>query len=144
MADLAITAANVKASANSTTNSGIAGEAITAGQPVYSDASDEKKLKLADSNDLDLTNVIGIALNDAAADQPVNYVRKDPSLTIGATVAIGEVYVLSSTAGGVAPVADLSAGQEAVIMGVGISTTQIAVDFSGNDLPLRSKALIVA
>jgi hypothetical protein len=130
MADLSITAANVLMSAAGKKSEGIAGEAISAGQPVYKDSSDGNKLKLTDANAAGKRGVVGIALNDAATGQPVHFCISDPALAIGATVSIGYVAILSATPGGIAPVADAASGMEVVILGVGVSTTAIRCNFN--------------
>lgn len=125
MANLAITAANVIASATSLKGAGTAGAAVTRGQPLYIDATDGNKLKPADANvSLALATVVGIALNDAAAGQPVNYVFSDSDFQSGGAMAVGAVYVLSATAGGIADVADLATGMFPVVLMVAKSATK--------------------
>lgn len=126
--DLSITAANVTPSVNAVIRDGIAGAAITAGQPLYRDPTDSYKLKLADANSATaaVRTMCGIAINSGASGTRVNYVVSDPALVIGATVANGTVYVLSATAGGIAPLADLTTGWYAFIIGLGTSTTTVA------------------
>jgi hypothetical protein len=128
MADLSITAANVLAGAGSTKVNGTAGATITAGQVVYLDSSDNK-LKLAD-NDSATAAVrvpVGIALHASLNGQPLTYLSRG-SITIGATTAIGTVYCLSSTAGGICPSADIASGDYNTILGIGTSVTAIDVN----------------
>ena len=125
MANLSITAANVLASAAAQKERGTAGATITAGQPLYKDSSDSDKLKPAQAT-ASKQGFVGIALNGAASGQPVEYVTRDTELTIGATVAVGIVYVLSATAGAICPHADLTTGDYGVVVGIGISTTKIS------------------
>lgn len=141
--DLSITATSVTPSANAVTRQGVAGAAITAGKLLYIDTADSNKLKLADADSATAAArvVCGIAINSAAAGAPVTYVISDPALIIGATVANGTVYVLSATAGGIAPVADLTSGWYAYVVGVGTSTTTIA--FRADRInPLRSTTVM--
>lgn len=128
MADLVITAASVAAGAGSTRENGTAGASITAGQVVYKDASDSNKFKLADNDSATaaVRSVYGIALHAAASGQPLTVLTQGP-ITIGATTAVGEVYCLSSTAGGICPHADIGAGDYNTIIGIGTSTTVIDV-----------------
>lgn len=99
---------------------------MTAGQLVYLDAG---FLKLTDCNlSAAAAKVTGVAINSGGAGQHINYVTKDPSLAIGATVAIGTVYISSSTAGGIAPSADATTGHFVTVVGVGVSTTRINFD----------------
>lgn len=123
MADLVITPASVVAGTGAKTESGIAGAVITAGQVVYKDAADNKfKLADTDSATAAARSPYGIALNGAAANQPVT-VLVSGSITIGAAVTAGVFYYLSGTAGGICPVADVAAGDYPCIIGVGISAT---------------------
>ena len=124
MADISITAANVIAS-NGANGGGIAGETITQGQVLYVDSTDSGRLKKADANASAATKVpVGIALNAASAGQPVQYSNLDPSLTVGATLNIGDVLYLSNTAGGItATYGDLSSGSAVIVLGVMTTTT---------------------
>jgi hypothetical protein len=130
MVDISITAASVlpgTESEGAQFEAGIAGAAITAGQALYLDSS-TGTYKLADNNDTSaaLAVVRGIALHAAASGQPIKLQTRGP-ITIGATVASGSVYVLSATAGGIAPVADLATGNRCTILAVGMngSTTRV-------------------
>lgn len=144
MADLTITAASVLMSAVGKSVTGIAGAAITAGDALYKDAADSNKLKLADADGAAaLRAVCGIALNDAAAGQPVEYCISDSALVIGGTVSIGYIAILSGVAGAICPAADAAAGDEVVIIGVGVSTTALKVNFVSPS-PLRAGAVIPA
>ena len=129
MADLTITAASVIAGSTATKETGTAGASITAGQVVYKDASDSGKFKLADNDSATAAarTVYGIALHAASSGQPLTVLKSGP-ITIGATTAVGTVYMLSSTAGGIAPVADAGSGDYVTVLGVGTSTTVIEVN----------------
>lgn len=128
MADLAITAANVLPGSNAVLDkTRNAGAAITAGQAVYLDSSN--LWQLADANGAAaLRQATGIAVNNAAANQPIA-VQTAGDITIGGTVTVGSVYVLSANAGGVAPVGDLASGWYTNVLGIGKSTTVIALQF---------------
>lgn len=130
--DLSITAANLAPSSAAVMRDGVAGVAITAGQLVYKDTADNK-LKLADANGASalIRTPIGIASNSAGIGQNVRYILSDPALTIGGTVSNGAVYVLSATAGGVAPVADLTTGWYPCVVAVGISSTVVSFRAAG-------------
>jgi hypothetical protein len=119
MANLAPTPASVVASAYADKDVGIAGATIAAGDVLYKDASDSNKLKLAQSDgSLAEAQVAGIALNGGGAGQPIHYVKKDPQLTIGATMTAGIIYILSATPGKIAPSADILSGDYATVIGV--------------------------
>lgn len=118
MADLVITAASVLASAQASKAQGIAGAAITAGQPIYRDTADldaynRGKVKLADANGASaaVQTCEGIALHAAASGQPIEYATLDPDFTHGLTgVLPGDCVILSSGAGALCLVADLASG----------------------------------
>lgn len=128
MADLSITAANVAAGTGAVKETGTAGATITAGQAVYKDASDSGKFKLADNDSATaaVRSFYGIALHGASSGQPLTVLKEGP-ITIGATTAVGVVYCLSSTAGGICPNADIATGDYNTVIGVGTSTTVIQV-----------------
>lgn len=126
MADLVITAANVVAGNGASRRDGTAGEAITAGQVVYLDAADQR-YKLADCDAAAaLRSPRGIALNGAAAGQPIEVLTEGP-VTIGAVLTAGTAYYLSGTPGGIAPVADLATGDYPTIVGIATSASVLDV-----------------
>ena len=131
MSDVSITAANVIAGANAKKRPGRAGATITAGQVVYEDSSDSSDFKLADANASAATaNPVGIALHGASDGQPLTIVTEDDDFTPGGTLSLSAgadsgVYVLSGTAGGIAPMDDLAAAMYPVIIGVAKSTTKM-------------------
>jgi hypothetical protein len=124
MADLTITAASVLKSASAGQTAGIAGAAITQGQLLYVDTTDSNKMKLADADASASSFVSGVALTAAAAGQPVVYLTTG-QYTVGATVAVGAAYYVSTTAGAICLESDLSTGDFATFIGFGVSTTQI-------------------
>ncbi len=127
MTDLVITAANVEAVPTTVPlKFGIAAEAITAGQAVHKLTSDGLiYLSDADHATVAKRTVNGVAMNSAAAGQPVGYAGPGDTINIGATLTQGEIYVLSGAAGGVAPEADLSSGEQVCIIGVGLSAANM-------------------
>jgi hypothetical protein len=127
MSDLSITAANVVSGSGSRIIHGTAGATLTAGQVVYLDsATSTYKLADTDSATAAVRVPAGITLNAAASGQPVSVHVSGP-LTIGATVAVGDVYYLSGTAGGLAPFADVAAGDYPCIIGICPSTSVLDV-----------------
>lgn len=128
MADLTITAANVVKGADANYETGTAGAAITAGQSVYKDTSDSNKWKLASSattSALAGSGGIGISLHAASSGQPV-VVQTSGTVTIGATLTVGQVYVVSaSAAGGIAPFTDLNTNNYVTLLGYGDTTANI-------------------
>lgn len=126
MADLTITAANVLKGTGAVCKTGVAGAAITAGQVLALNSSDQLVLADCDHATAALRSPVGIALHAAGAGQPVTYLEEGP-ITIGAVVAASVAYYLSPTAGGICPEADVASGDYGVFLGFGISTTQIRV-----------------
>ncbi len=103
----------------------VAGETITAGQPVYQNSSSLAIYK-ADANASDPAyKVIGISENGAAAGQPISVCESDPAFTPGCTMAIGDVVILSATAGGITEAANKASGWFVSSLGVAYSTTQM-------------------
>jgi hypothetical protein len=126
MADLTITAGNVVPNqAGLKDENGYAGVAITAGQAVVLNAAGLWVLADAD-NVCYTTDRFGIALNGASANQPIR-VQVGGKITAGGTVAVGIIYCVSATAGGICPSADLTTGKYVTILGTGISATEIAL-----------------
>jgi hypothetical protein len=125
MTDLVITAASVVKGTGAKTIPGILGGTVIAGQTVYRDATSKKFLASdSDSATAGVRELVGIALNGGAINQPV-VVQTEGPITIGATVVVGTVYVNSDTPGGIMPAADLEAGDYVSVVGIGISATQI-------------------
>jgi hypothetical protein len=127
MSDLVITAASV-VSASAKRVTGVAGAAITAGQVVYLDpASGTYKLADCNSGTAAARSPAGIALNGAAAGQPLVVVTSGP-ITTGATITAGVAYYLSATPGGICPVADLTTGCFPVVLGFATSASVLTLD----------------
>lgn len=129
MTDLVITAANVECvPTTSPVKWGTAAEAITAGQALHKLTSDGLiYLSDADHATVAKRTVDGVAVNGAAAGQPVAYAPAGTIVNMGATLTVGEIYVLSGTAGGVAPEADLSSGEQVCIIGVGLTAANMQI-----------------
>lgn len=127
MADLTLTAANVLAGSNATTNLGTAGATITAGQVVYFDDT-TKTYKLADTDSATaaVRSPVGIALNGASSGQPL-MVLTGGDITLGEVLTAGTAYYLSGNPGGICPVADVAAGDYPVILGMAKSTSVLAI-----------------
>jgi hypothetical protein len=135
MADYTVTVANLLPSAQGVYLQGssmppipglmpLAGAAITRGQPVYQDPTDNS-IKLADANGADpLFRAIGIAANDAGIGQPINVVISDPQFTPGFTAAIGDIVIVSANVGKLCPYADKASGSCVSFMMIFYSTTQ--------------------
>jgi hypothetical protein len=125
-ADISITASSFLPSSAALYANGLCGEAVTTGQLVHESTADGRYY-LADANVATKWKVAGIAGHaTTAAGQPLSIIYFDPALTVGATLSTtAPVYVLSATAGGIAPSADIAAGWYPVVVGVSISTTKM-------------------
>lgn len=127
LADITITAANVTPVTGYTFTDGTAGATITAGQVVYKDASDGDAFKLADCDASATTSaVIGIALHGAADGQPLR-VQTAGSINIGGTVAVGSIYILSGTAGGIQVSTDVAQSDWVSVLGIATTTGIISL-----------------
>ena len=102
MADISYTAADVTLNAGGVKARGTAAEVITAGEPVYKDGAPYNKLRPCINTSAAATLCAGIALNAAAANQPIFYATEG-EVDYGGGLSAGEVYYVSSTAGGVEP-----------------------------------------
>lgn len=126
MADLTITAANVRGAANlQYQKMGIAGAAITAGQAVYYDSTSDRYY-LADADAGASAKAAGIALCSCAAGQPFVF-QYAGDVYLGAGAA-GVTYVVSSTAGGIAADADITTGKFKTVLGAGKTGSYITLD----------------
>ncbi len=124
MVDVTVTAAEVLPGANTSYVTGTLGATVTAGQCVYLDST-TATYKLADTDaSAAAADAIGIAMNGGASGQFVK-IATGGLIDPGFTVTLGEIYVVSGTAGGVAPVADLAANDYTHILGVGISASSL-------------------
>lgn len=125
MADLSITAANFLPSSAAQYEDFTAGAALTRGQPYYLDSAASYVAKACDADAQASARIRGICATDVATGQRGKGVLFDSALVIGATVAAGTPYFVSTNAGGICPVADLGSGDYTSLVGLGISTTAI-------------------
>jgi hypothetical protein len=124
MANLSQTAGNVKLVKGTSTQIGIAGESLTQGQPAYQVNGQWFR---ADANDgLVKSQASAIALTPAATGETVVLANGNAEINLGATLAVGEVYVVSATVGAIAPYADLVANDYVTILGVAKTTAILA------------------
>lgn len=130
MADISVTVGSVVADSGYKYRDEVAGATITAGQPCYLDATDSYKAKAADANASAATAAVkGIALHAALSGQPVRLITSG-FLTVSASgvLTVGVIYVVSATAGGIAPSADLLSGLYSSRLGVATTTNKLRVD----------------
>jgi hypothetical protein len=127
-ADVTITAASVIPGPNADIITGTFGATVTAGQIVYLDTT-AGTWKLADADASATTSgadtKLGMVAGGGAAGQQGRIILEDDNLTVGGTLSMtAPIYVLSGTAGGIAPLADLAAGDYPVVLLIARSTTK--------------------
>jgi len=138
MADYSITATSVKVGTDTGTRRVQYGEAVSHGQPVYLNTTDNKWY-LADANTSVTTagdDGIAIALTPGATDG-YGEVVVSGTYFAGITLTEGDVVVLSATSGALAPVADLTGGMNVTIIGVAGANNDIVtiLKASGQTVP---------
>lgn len=131
MADLTITPANVHAQGEDTRIRVVQfGDAMAAGKAFcYAIESGVQKAFLADATTASgLTDCKGVVLV-GAADDGYGVVCEGGPIDVGATLTAGTAYILSETAGGIAPAADFSGYTSAtqVHIGYASATDQLEV-----------------
>jgi predicted transcriptional regulator len=126
MADLTITAGNVIPVTGYQFEDKLAGEAITRGQTIYEKASDGKWYKSQADGTAAEAEGKAIALADAGANQPLRGIIAG-NLGLGAIMTVGIVYVVSTTAGGIAPYSDLGSTNRVCLVGVATTTSNLAL-----------------
>ncbi len=140
MAVLAITPAEVKLGPGKHTirKSEKAGESIDAGETPYFDAA-SKTWKLGDSNTLAAAKIVGMCINTADINQPVDIVTKG-KVVVGATAAIheGGTYIASPTPGKVIEADDALhvAGKFTTIIGAGLANDIMDINPTISDTAL--------
>lgn len=128
MVDVTVTAANVAIGSGAQTVTLQAGAAINAGQLVYYDTT-TGTAKLADADALASAALSGMAISESAGatGQFITVVTRG-YVTMNAGLTAGVTYYVSTTAGGVAPFADLGSGDYITVVGTAVSTTSLYVN----------------
>lgn len=124
MADLSITAANVGVRGRAAIEIVQVGEAVTQGQPAYFKDSDQKYYRTDANASAEAAEAVGVFLSAASTDGFALLAKSGP-INLGATLTAGETYVVSATAGGIAPIADATTGWYVTILGVASSSSQL-------------------
>lgn len=128
--DLSVTATEVRLVSGGSSEE-TAGETLTAGQTVYRKESDGRAWKAdSDTGNPATADCIGICLNAATAGQPVNVATPGSIVDIGATMTLGDIIILSDTAGGLAPIADVDNTDYLCIIGVCTDVTEKYLDMA--------------
>jgi hypothetical protein len=140
MADITPTPANVQPTASTIIARGTAGVAVNAGHQVYADPASNPvgliKPAQAAGGTAAQAAVVGMALNNAAVGQPVEYATSG-DVTVNAVLGQGKAYVLGGGAGTLAPAEDLNNAtantRYGTQIGVATSTTnlRLGINVSG-------------
>jgi hypothetical protein len=122
------------ATSNTTTASGIAGTAITAGQALYLDTTSFLR-PAAGSVLAQAQAVVGIALNSPLGSaEPVTYATAGdivlPTSGASTTLVGGSVYVLGPAAGAIVAANDTAAGTASFISLLGVATSATTLRLS--------------
>lgn len=136
MAEYTITPANLVTTEKGT--NAIADEAIVAGQLFYLDSEDSNRAKLCQADAEATATVKYMALNSAAADQPVAGIASGTFEVGSIFTAAGKVLALSpDTAGKMIDVGDISTGEFLSIVGWSTSATafQLNIANTGIEMP---------
>ena len=126
MADITVTAANVVSVSGAQNTGNLASTTITAGKIVYLNASNQWALAAANSTALIAGGgtTWGIALHAALASQPLA-VQVGGVCGFGVVFTVGVIYVISATAGGIAPITDLVSTNYISILGIATTTSNL-------------------
>ncbi|HKP92330.1 MAG TPA: hypothetical protein VJS88_00410 [Chthoniobacterales bacterium] len=123
MADISITAASFVPSANATLVQGIAGGTLTRGMPVYYDSA-TGTYKQFDASNSSKYEFAGLACEDVASGQPLFVCTKDPALTLGGTVSVGDT-IWGSATGVTKTIGDLTTGWRVWVLAVCTAASNI-------------------
>ena len=126
MADVTITPGNIEkvTAGTSTTEVTLETSTTTSGGEVLRSTS--LGYVKSDNSSLTSATISGIAMGKGSAEGPVDIFNSPGKvIDIGATLTEGTVYVVSATAGGIAPYADLLTGARAMMIGVGDPNGQL-------------------
>lgn len=111
----------------------IAGEALAVGDIVYVDPVDQKVYKAVNNVSIDKANAKGICLNKSvAAGQPVKYLTTGDQAVGAVFSGAGKVMALSSNAGKMCDVGDVTAGQRLTLIGVTLNSSTIRLLLNQN------------
>lgn len=129
MADVTIAAGAVTCRTGDPVLTKVAQVAISGGQAVYEDQANGGKFNLCDGDAQASARMKGIAVSDAAAGEHCTIALPGAVITTagGASFTKGVVYYVSLNAGGLAPFADIGAGDFFTLAVLALSTTTALV-----------------
>lgn len=127
MSDVTISSSLVQPGDNDPTTHGISGADFTQpGLLAYFDRADRDRIKKADALTLTKAEVAGVNLNVATTGQPI-ILQTDGDYQAGGALTAGQTYIVSTNAGGIAPITDLSTDSFVSIWGVATSTADLKI-----------------
>lgn len=127
MAVITITAASVLPSTQAILNRQYNfGTGVTQGQAVYLDVNNLWQLANALTS-ATTAAVRGVAVNAGSSGQPATVCTSDPAFTVGGTLTVGVPVIVGSAGGALNPVTDVATGWFTAVVGMPISTTQLAL-----------------
>lgn len=134
MADLgSITA--VRVTSNTITRSVTYGATVAASNPLYLDTADgEHKLADADAS-ATTAGAVGVAITPGV-DAGYGLIATGGSIIlVGTTMTVGQTYCVSKTAGGIAPISDLTNTNDYItILGTAASATQLDLNINATGI----------
>ncbi len=128
MADLTQTPANVAiGSSVSRVRVVQVAEAVVQGEPGYLDVTGGKYRKTDADASEEAARAAGIFLSPAPIDGFAVLAESGSVVNLGATLTVGETYVVSAAAGKIAPIGDVASGWYVTILGVASSTSLLTL-----------------
>lgn len=121
MADLTQTPADVAI------GSSVSRVRVVQGEPGYLDAAAGKYRKTDADASEEAARAAGIFLTPAPIDGFAVLAEPGSVVNLGATLAVGETYVVSGSAGKIAPIGDVDTGWYVTILGVASSTSLLTL-----------------
>lgn len=109
-------------------------ETVGAGQPLYLNSSGKYALADAD-NSAATAEVSAIAMTPGVLDGFGVVATRGPVILVGATLTVGEAYIVSTTAGGIKPESDAkTTGDYISEIGRASSSSQLDLDFNATGI----------
>jgi hypothetical protein len=137
MADLVISSSLVQPGHGAPITWGIAADNFTqAGVLAYRDRADRDRIKKADALTFAKAEVVGVTVCAASTGQPI-VLQTDWTYRAGCELTVGQTYIVSTNAGGVATIEDLAVGSCLTIWGVAVSNEDIAIARFVSEAPSR-------
>lgn len=125
---VALTITDTGVSASGAKETGVAQVAIVAGKLLFEDNANNNNMNLAAMGAAASAVVKGVALNNAAAGQPVEFAKPGSVITAtNAPFTKGVPYALGAS-GAWVPIADVTATNYMTIVAVGLTTTTALFD----------------